>query len=829
MNISNERWIRDAVVEILGEEPAAISDGENLFEAGLDSVGLLRLVNRLRRSGLQVSFADLAREPTLAAWDRLVGKDKVAEIKADPATSRATDAADTGQADDEATQLGVMQHAYWVGRSAGQRLGGVAAHLYAEFDHAPTDADPAIDPNKLKFALERLLERHETLRTRITSDGKQEVLPKLSVPFIVHDMRGQSAAVVQDHLANIRDIFSHQALDIDSGEVMSVALTLLTDGATRLHLDVDMIAADAVSYRILLTDLAAVYGSPSLNLPTLGLNYRDYLAGTKSGQEQRTRLAAETWQQRLPTLPGAPILPERIEATPENATPRVARRHLWLAPEQKHRLTDIARQNGVTVAMTVATVLSEVVGHWSATDHFLLNVPMFNRAGDHPDIDRIVGDFSSSVMLEIDLRKPLAFVDRVRALQNRMHSDAAHASYTGLDVLRDLSRQRGETVLAPVVFTSALGLGELFPPAVTAVVGRPVWVISQGPQVLLDAQVTEFEDGLLVNWDTREDALAPGVVDAMFKLFEHVLREVIDETEAWNRPVEISNANPPHRRLDDRNVRIVDGAGRDRPNHLAGRLLFVGAEQQDTRQWGRADENGQVKLLGDDSERVDVHGIPVWPIEVEEAIRSDKRIRDVAVVRHDDSLIAAVAFEPSAEADDAPTGKAFRAQLARQIPSHLLPSQIIVVDQLPRDGDGKAKSDILRQLISAHSEQSDHVAPRTDLERVIAGVWEEILGLAEVGVNEEFIALGGDSLLAARVVSRLQEELDTNAVTLRALFRSPTIAELAEQLRKDDDPARLDEVAAIVLEIRSMSDEEVANYLGELTPGAASAQTGTAA
>lgn len=79
------------------------------------------------------------------------------------------------------------------------------------------------------------------------------------------------------------------------------------------------------------------------------------------------------------------------------------------------------------------------------------------------------------------------------------------------------------------------------------------------------------------------------------------------------------------------------------------------------------------------------------------------------------------------------------------------------------------------------------------------------------------------------MVSRLQEELDTNAVTLRALFRSPTIAELAEQLRKDDDPARLDEVAAIVLEIRSMSDEEVANYLGELTPGAASAQTGTAA
>lgn len=827
MNISNERWIRDAVVEILGEEPATIADGENLFEAGLDSVGLLRLVNRLRRGGLQVSFADLAREPTLAAWDKLVSKQKTDDTDTAQAPAAVANADHAKQADSEPSQLGVMQHAYWVGRSAGQRLGGVAAHLYAEFDQAATGGDPAIDPDKVKFALERLLERHETLRTRITSDGKQEVLPSLSAPFIVYDVRGSSAAAVQDHLSSIRDTFSHQALDIDSGEVMSVALTLLPDGATRLHLDVDMIAADAVSYRILLTDFSAFYASPAANLPPLGLNYREYLAGSKSGQEQRTRLASEAWQQRLNSLPGAPILPEVVEASLESPTPRVARRHLWLPPEQKQKLTEIARQNGVTVAMAVATVLSEVVGHWSATDHFLLNVPMFNRAGDHPDIDRIVGDFSSSVMLEIDLRKPIAFVDRVRALQNRMHNDAAHASYTGLDVLRDLSRQRGETVLAPVVFTSALGLGELFGPAVTAVVGRPVWVISQGPQVLLDAQVTEFEDGLLVNWDTREEALAPGVVDNMFELFEHVLRQVIDEPEAWARPVQLSKTNPPKRRLGDRDVRIVDHAGRDRPDHVAGKVIFVDGEQRDQRQWGRSDENGRIKLLGDDSERVDVHGIPVWPIEVEEAIRSDERICDAVIVPYADSLVAVVAFEQSLDVDTVVNGKALRAQFARQIPSHLLPSQIIVVEQLLRDPDGKANSGALNQIISAHSGRSDHVAPRTDLERVIAGVWEEILGLADVGVNEEFIALGGDSLLAARVVSRLQEELDTNAVTLRALFRSPTIAELAEQLRKDDDPARLDEVAAIVLEIRAMSDDEVAGHLGDAIPAAS--QTGTAA
>lgn len=826
MNVNDERWIGDIVAELLDQESASIADGENLFEVGLDSVALLRLVNQLRRSGLQVSFSELAREPTIAAWDRLVNKNRVEETK--PASDPVASLGGSKQTDGKTSQLGVMQHAYWVGRSNGQRLSGVAAHLYAEFDHAPTSADPAIDPDKLQFVLDRLLERHETLRTRITSDGKQEVLPRLSSVLTVYDMRGQSSTAVQERLNHIRNTFSHQALNIENGEVISVALTLLPDGATRLHLDVDMIAADAVSYRILLADLATLYAAPSAELPPLGLTYCDYLANITSGQAQRTRLAAEAWQKRMHSLPSAPVLPERVNASADNILPRVARRHLWLSPDKKQKLIDTARQNGVTVAMTVATALSEVVGYWSVTDHFLLNVPMFNRVADHPDIDQIVGDFSSSVMLEIDLRKSLSFVERVRSLQDRMHADAAHASYTGLDVLRDLSRQRGETVLAPVVFTSALGLGELFTPAVTAVIGRPEWIISQGPQVLLDAQVTEFEGGLLVNWDTREEALIPGVFDTMFKLFEQVLRELIDDPAAWGRPAPIALPDLAVRRIGEREVRIVDALGRDRPNHVAGRLLFVDEASRE-RLWGRSDEYGQVTLLGGDGEQINAHGIYVWAIEVEEAIRSDKRVRDTAIVRDGDHFVAAVVFEQTQATDTPPNGKAFRAQLARQIPSHLLPRQVIVVDQLPRGTDDKLEREAINQLIATQSGRTEHVAPRTNLERVIVGIWEEILGLENIGVNEEFIALGGDSLLAARIVSRLQEELDTSAVTLRALFRSPTVAELAEQLRKDDDPTRLDEVAAIVLEIRAMSDEEVVAHLGDLTPNTDRSQAGTVA
>src|SRR5699024_5540683 len=101
-------------------------------------------------------------------------------------------------------------------------------------------------------------------------------------------------------------------------------------------------------------------------------------------------------------------------------------------------------------------------------------------------------------------RAPTA-TERARHVQDVMRTAATHAGYSGLSVLRDLGRHRGTQVLAPVVFTSALGLGELFAPQVTDTFGQPVWIISQGPQVLLDAQFTSTPPSNSVTWDVREE------------------------------------------------------------------------------------------------------------------------------------------------------------------------------------------------------------------------------------------------------------------------------------------------------------------------------------
>ncbi|GHH09299.1 non-ribosomal peptide synthetase [Streptomyces lanatus] len=512
-----------SVTDTFGPE-AAPSEDDSLIAWGLDSITLMRIAGGWRKRGVRISFAELAKEPTLRAWRTLLE----AHVPAPPPTVSAAPARPEPR---EPFPLAVMQHAYWIGRGDETTLGSVAAHLYVEFD------GPGIDPDRLDTAVRALAARHGMLRARFTDDGHQQILPDLTGPAtVLHDLRtydtGQAAARLED----IRHTSSHARLDVAVGKVFSVQLSQLPDGSSRLHVDVDMLAADALSYRVLLSDLAELYANPAAPLPPIRTSYPEYLAERADVRRLSREQAREWWQRRIPELPSAPELPLVPEADRTDPT-RVTRRHHWLPPQEKRRLTARAHQHGLTPAMAVATAFSEVLAAWSGQPRFLLNVPMFDRRGSHPDVDLLVGDFTSSVLLDVDLAGEGSFTEHARRLQDRMHTDAAHADYSGVEVLRDLSRHNGEQVLAPVVFTSALNLGELFDTGVRQSFGKPVWIISQGPQVLLDAQVTEVDGGLLVNWDVREDAFPAGMVDAMFAAFHGLVTRLGTDDTVWERPV----------------------------------------------------------------------------------------------------------------------------------------------------------------------------------------------------------------------------------------------------------------------------------------------------
>lgn len=509
--------VRHEVAELLGISSDALDPHADLIASGLDSIRMMALSGRWRKQGIDVGFAALAENPTVAAWIDLVTERTV------PATP-AADAPDVEpEPDDQPFPLAPIQHALWVGRNTDQELGGVAAHLYVEFDGV------GVDPDRLGVAAKALSDRHPMLRVQILPDGTQRITDRALVPKTT-DLRHLDDAAADEQLERIRDQKSHQILD---GEVLELALTLLPGGRTRVHVDLDMQAADAVSYRNFMADLALLYKGEQL--PELGYTYRQYRSAFTAQHPAPTEDDKRWWAERIPELPEPPA-PPLVPLSEQTDPRRNTRRHHFFDAAAKESLFAAAQRRGITPAMAVAASYAGVLRRWSTNSHFLLNLPMFGREPYHPDVDKLVGDFTSSLMLDIDLTGTTTAAERAQVVQDTLHITARHSSYSGLSVLRDLTRHRGTQVLAPFVFTSALGLGDLFAGDVTEQFGTPVWHISQGPQVLLDAQITPFAGGLLLNWDVREHAFRPGVIDAMFAYHLAELNRLAADDAAWDLP-----------------------------------------------------------------------------------------------------------------------------------------------------------------------------------------------------------------------------------------------------------------------------------------------------
>ena len=112
-----------------------------------------------------------------------------------------------------------------------------------------------------------------------------------------------------------------------------------------------------------------------------------------------------------------------------------------------------------------------------------------------------------------------------RRLMTQLAELIEHADYPGVSVMRDLSRLHGSLQPSPVVFTAGFGIRgkTLFSERVTDTFGRLGWVISQGPQVALDAQVAHVDDGILINWDVRLDAFPEQVLPRLLACYRALL------------------------------------------------------------------------------------------------------------------------------------------------------------------------------------------------------------------------------------------------------------------------------------------------------------------
>lgn len=200
---------------------------------------------------------------------------------------------------------------------------------------------------------------------------------------------------------------------------------------------------------------------------------------------------------------------------------------------------------------------------------------------------------------------------------------------------------------------------------------------------------------------------------------------------------------------------------------------------------GRMLPDGCLEHLGRRDFQVKVRGHRVEVEAIETALLAFEGIKEAVVMAREDRpgeprLVAYCV--PSARA--APSVTALRRVLAAQLPEHAIPSAYVMLDALPLSANGKLDRRALPPPGDARPQlDTPFVAAQAPTEHRLAAIWRVVLGLAEVGIHDDFFQLGGDSLLAMRVVARLRDTFRIE-MPLRALFDAPTVSQLTRVIHE---------------------------------------------
>ncbi|HNP27631.1 MAG TPA: amino acid adenylation domain-containing protein [Nitrospirales bacterium] len=217
--------------------------------------------------------------------------------------------------------------------------------------------------------------------------------------------------------------------------------------------------------------------------------------------------------------------------------------------------------------------------------------------------------------------------------------------------------------------------------------------------------------------------------------------------------------------------------------HQAGTRLYK------TGDWARYGHDGQIGFLGRRDHQVRIRGYRIELGEIENTLEQHASVSHaIALVREnrpgDKHLVAYIVPTHGR----VPDSRGLREALALTLPDYMVPSAFVVLKQLPLTPSGKIDRKALPVPERADRTQGmTDVGPRTPMEQTLVTIWQEVLGLEQVGIHDNFFELGGHSLLATQVIWRLRTQLQVE-IKLRSFFQVPTVAGLAAILTPSVDP-----------------------------------------
>jgi hypothetical protein len=226
--------------------------------------------------------------------------------------------------------------------------------------------------------------------------------------------------------------------------------------------------------------------------------------------------------------------------------------------------------------------------------------------------------------------------------------------------------------------------------------------------------------------------------------------------------------------------------------------------------------DGNIEYLGRLDHQVKIRGFRIELGEIEAQLNQHPAVRAAAVLAREDTpgdkrLVAYVVAR-----NESVSAAELRTHLQLKLPHYMLPAAFVMLKTLPLTPTGKVDRKALPPPESCGCDPVQaYVAPRNPIEEVIAGIFQKVLKLDRVGIQENFFHLGGHSLIATQVISRVRHVFDVD-LSFRSVFESPTVEGMTSSLlRFSTNRAGLEKRAEMFLKVANLSESEADAILAE--------------
>lgn len=720
-----------------------------------------------------------------------------------------------------------IQSLYWAGRSVLFDLGASGTNVYNEFEIADVDEDFIPHLNR---AINQLIARHDMLRAVITPDGQQKVLQH--VPYYeveVRDIRGLDADTAKTCLLSTRATMCTQKGVIDTWPLFHFLVHLKDERRLQLHMRIDTLLMDGSSRILFVRELARLLAHPQTELPPLACSYRDYTLTLQNFQRsvlyQNSR---RYWLQRVATLPSAPDLPLKCPVSPSTPAEFVLRDGTLLQEKSWKMLKSRASRTGITASVAITTAFAEVLGRWTNNDHFSLGLVGTNRLPIHEQVYSILGNFNTLSLLEVKRAYP-CFKDMASSTQQQVLADLEHRYFSGIHLLREQRRLRGggSRTGAPVLFNSVIEYShDAYPEAQIFLNETEDFVLSHIteieaianlPQVLFVLTAAETPSGHLVyKSQAVEQVLPDNLIAMLLEDYKQLLEQLAADDDIWHLPVEdllpcripltMENAVSQEEQLRrllpakqdgidprrcDLYLSVLDKQLTPTPPWVPGTIYINGRnslynngeKRLKTEYMGCVRPDGAIDILGEENNYLFENlGYNILRSQTEKVIKHYAGVQDAMLVvspagtsRARKSIVAYVVPEQNT----AFSLDGLRSHVQTHLPLYMCPTDFIVVQHLPLAPEESLQLQLASRRIATHKVQHINVS---FLEQRLIKIWEEILDLHDIGVQNNFFASGGTSVQAVQVAYAIERLLHQRISLMTFYQEDATIEQLISQL-----------------------------------------------